>query len=192
MSLNQVKRGGLAGVLAAALFLLTTILSRIAPVEAVFQSPTDYLQQVVMVLAFAATIGAVLGLHALQRAHPRYGRVGAVGSILTILGYGTVLLVVVVGIVLGGRSITEVRIAGALTVLVGSALLGVATLRARLVPWWCGVLLIVAFPIGDVLDGVFAGGEGIMLALLWGSVGLALLTRTGSPVQPAKTPSQVN
>lgn len=188
MSLNQVKRGGLAGVLAAALFLLTTILSRIAPVEAVFQSPTDYLQQVVMVLAFAATIGAVLGLHALQRAHPRYGRVGAVGSILTILGYGTVLLVVVVGIVLGGRSITEVRIAGALTVLVGSALLGVATLRARLVPWWCGVLLIVAFPIGDVLDGVFAGGEGIMLALLWGSVGLALLTRTGSPDQPAKTP----
>ena len=69
MSLNQVKRGGLAGVLAAALFLLTTILSRIAPVEAVFQSPTDYLQQVVMVLAFAATIGAVLDLHALQRAH---------------------------------------------------------------------------------------------------------------------------
>ena len=188
MSLNQVKRGGLAGVLAAALFLLTTILSRIAPVEAVFQSPTDYLQQVGMVLAFAATIGAVLGLHALQRAHPRYGRVGAVGSILTILGYGTVLLVVVVGIVLGGRSITEVRIAGALTVLVGSALLGVATLRARLVPWWCGVLLIVAFPIGDVLDGVFAGGEGIMLALLWGSVGLALLTRTGSPVPSAKTP----
>jgi hypothetical protein len=187
MSLNQVKRGGLAGVLAAALFLLTTILSRIAPVETAFQSPTDYLQQVVMVLAFAATIGAVLGLHALQRAHPRYGRVGAVGSILTILAYGTVLLVVV-GIVLGGRSITEVRIAGALTVLVGSALLGVATLRARLVPWWCGVLLIVAFPIGDVLDGVFAGGEGIMLALLWGSVGLALLTRTGSPVQPAKTP----
>ena len=190
MSSNQVKRGGLAGVLAAALFLLTTILSRIAPVEATFQSPTDHLQQVGMVMALAATTGAVAGLHALQRAHPRYGRVGAVGSLLTILGYGIVLLVIVVGIVLGGRSITEVRIAGALTVLVGSALLGVATLRARLLPWWCGVLLIVAFPIGDVVDGVFAGGEGIMLALLWGSVGLALLTRTGTPVQPAKTPAQ--
>ncbi len=35
---------------------------------------------------------------------------------------------------------------GGLAVLIGSVLLGAMTLRARVLPWWCGVLLIVGFP----------------------------------------------
>ncbi len=80
----------------------------------------------------------------------------------------------------GGPTLVEVRIAGAITVLIGSALLGMAILMARLVPWWCGVLLIIAFPLGDVADEIFSGGEGLLLGLLWGSVGVALLKQAGS------------
>jgi len=186
MSSNIARRGGLVSLLAAALFVSAAILSRLAPVGAVYQAPTGDLYQVLLVLAFAATIGAVLALNAWQRPYPRYGRVGAVGSILGILGYAFVLLVVIIDLVLGAWNLTQVRIVGAIMVLVGSALLGVAVLRARQLPWWCGVLLLVAFPIGDVVDGIFAGGEAIMLALLWSSVGAALWKRAGSPARPVE------
>jgi hypothetical protein len=53
--------------------------------------------------------------------------------------------------------------------------LGIMTLRARVLPWWCGVLLIVAFPLGDIADAAVAGLEALLLALLWGSAGAALL-----------------
>lgn len=186
MSSPMARRGGIAGVLAAALFVSAAILSRLAPVGAIYQTPTDYLYQVLLVVAFAATIGTVLALNAWHRPYPRYGRVGAIGSIVAILGYAIVLLVVVINMVLGGWNLTPVRIVGAVMVLVGSALLGVATLRARQLPWWCGVLLIVAFPIGDVIDGMFAGGEAIMLALLWGSVGAALWRRSVMSARPVE------
>src|SRR3712207_8136873 len=59
---------------------------------------------------------------------------------------------------------------GGVAVLVGSILLGVMTLRARLLPWWCGVLLIVGFPLGDILEGVVGtGSESIVLGIVWRS-----------------------
>jgi len=86
-----------------------------------------------------------------------------------------VALIVLIGILMGGRVLNEVRIGAAVVLLIGSVLLGIALLRARVVPWWCGVLLMVAFPLGDFANGVFAGAEGLLLGLLWGLVGAALL-----------------
>ena len=65
-------------------------------------------------------------------------------------------------------------------VLVGSIVLGAMTIRARVLPWWCGVLLIVGFPLGDVVNNVAAGGENIVFAIVWGSIGYALLSRSGT------------
>jgi hypothetical protein len=39
-------------------------------------------------------------------------------------------------------------------VLVGSILLGAVMIYARVLPWWCGVLLIAGFPLGAVLETV--------------------------------------
>ena len=51
------------------------------------------------------------------------------------------------------------------------------TLHARVLPWWCGVLLIVGFPLGGVLDeNVARGSEGIVFGIVWGLVGYALLS----------------
>jgi hypothetical protein len=53
------------------------------------------------------------------------------------------------------------------------------TIRASVLPSWCGVLLIVGFPLGDILDMVVgAGTEGIVFGIVWGLVGYALLQRT--------------
>ena len=63
------------------------------------------------------------------------------------------------------------------------------TLRARILPWWCGMLLIIAFPLGDLSNAILEGGEGILLGILWGVVGYALLSRSGTV---AEQPSRVN
>lgn len=180
----MVRRGGWAGLVAAALLVLNTVLSQFALVGTEYRSPSAHLQQVLLVLAYAAVVVAVLGLHARHYGQQRYGRLGAVGTVLTVIGYGVVALIVLIGTIMGGRVLDEVRIVAAVVLLIGSALLGIALLRARVVPWWCGVLLIVAFPLGDVANRVrFAGAEGLLLALLWGLVGAALLKRVDASIE---------
>jgi hypothetical protein len=87
----------------------------------------------------------------------------------------------------GEASLPIVRLAGAGAVLIGSAILGVIIIRARLLPWWCGVLLIVAFPLGDVANALFSSAENLLLALLWGSMGVALLIRRQEVDEPVLT-----
>ena len=167
-------------MVAAVLFVLAGILILIAPPqEAVFNSFGDYLSEVILVVAFALTLVAIAGLHALQSG--RYGRLGAAGSLITFIGYALIVVVAAVSILVGGEALFTVRLLGALAVLIGSALLGAMTLRARVLPWWCGVLLIVGFPLGDALDGIVAeGSEGIVLGIVWGLVGYALLSSSSA------------
>jgi hypothetical protein len=90
--------------------------------------------------------------------------------------------------VVGGEPLSFVRFMGGLVMVVGSILLGVMTLYARVLPWWCGVLLIVSFPLDDILDlGVLS--ESLVFAVVWGSIGYALTTRRGTV---AERPSRVS
>lgn len=189
MSSNRVKIGGWAGVVAAVLFVVTMIVMQVAPVDVVYDSPTDILHQIVLLAAFAATLVAIVGLDARQGPRPRYGRLGTIGTVCTLIGYGVVALIVLAGIVMGRSVLTDIRIAAALAVVVGGILLGIATLRTRDLPWWCGVLLLVAFPLGDLTNALFAGSEGLLLAALWGSVGVALLRRADAPAAVAEQPA---
>jgi hypothetical protein len=147
MSSNMVRWGGLAGVVAALMFVLTTILTQLAPPQRVFESFSDYLIQVVALAAYAGAMGAILGLHALQSQSGRYGRLGAAGSFLASIGYAIIFVVTAISALQGGQSLLTVRLTGGVAVLIGLILLGVMTIRTRIVPWWCGVLLIVAFPL---------------------------------------------
>ena len=191
MSSNVVRWGGLAGVVAALMWVLTAILIILlaTPQRVSFNSFSDYLLQIVLLVAYAGTLVAVLGLHTLHSGSERYGRLGAAGSLLTFFGYAIVLVVIMISISEGGASLLTVRLAAATAVLIGSILLGAMVVRARIIPWWCGVLLIVAFPLGDVSNAVLEGSEGILLGILWGLVGYALLSRSGTV---AEQPSRVH
>jgi hypothetical protein len=79
---------------------------------------------------------------------------------------------------------------GGLLVLVGSILLGAMTLYARVLPWWCGVLLIVGFPLGAFLETVRSGIENIVFAAVWGLIGYVLLSRRGTVAE--QQPSRVS
>jgi hypothetical protein len=174
---SKVKSGGIAGVAAAALLVLSAILYLLSPVQRTYDSATSYLYLGVTLAAYIAVVVAVLGIHALHSGSPRYGRMGATGTVLTIAGYAIIAVMTVISMVQGHASFLTIRLAGAGVMLVGSVLLGVIILRARLLPWWCGVLLIVAFPLGHFANALFGAAENLILALLWGSIGVALLSR---------------
>ena len=174
---SKIKSGGIAGVAAAGLLILSAIIYQVNPVQRTNDSTSSYLYLGVTLAAYIAVIVAVLGIHALHSGSPRYGRLGATGTVLTIAGYAIIAVMTVISMVQGQASFTTVRLAGAGVLLVGSVLLGVIILRARLLPWWCGVLLIVAFPLGHFANALFGAVENLLLALLWGSVGVALLSR---------------
>ena len=175
MSLGIVRWGGWAGVVAAIMYVLAGILILIAPLQRVFGSVSEHLIEVILIVAFAVTLVVIAGLHGLQRG--RYGRLGAAGSSITFIGYALIVVVAAVTILVGGEALFAVRLVGALAILIGSVLLGAMTLRARVLPWWCGVLLIVGFPLGDILDeNVARGGEEIVFGIVWGLVGYALLS----------------
>ena len=114
---------------------------------------------------------------------------GATGYWLAFVGYLIVLVSAHLVVLAGGEPILSIRLVGGLLVLVGSILLGAMTIRARVLPWWCGVLLIVGFPLGDILNGVAAGSENIVFAIVWGSIGYALLSLRGTE---AEQPSRVS
>ena len=170
-------------MVAAVLFVLAGILNLlIAPPQRVFNSFSDYLIEVILVVAFALTLVAIAGLHTLHLQSGRYGRLGAAGSFVTFIGYALIVLVAAASILIGGEALFGVRLLGALAVLIGSILLRAITLRARVVPWWCGVLLIVGFPLGDVVDtAIGEGSEVMVLGILWGLVGYALLSSSRAP-----------
>ena len=184
---SRIKWGGIAGIAAAALFIVSAILEQLSPLQRIYDSVASYLYLGVVVAAYIAVIIAVLGIHALHSGRPRYGRLGTTGTVLTIAGYLIMIVVRMISMVAGRESLGDVRIGAGLAVLIGSVLLGVIILRARILPWWCGVLLIVAFPLGDVANAIFSAAENLLLALLWGSVGVALLARREGVAEPAVT-----
>jgi len=185
MSPDVVRWGGLAGVAAGLSFVMSGILALIAPPQRALGSFSDYLIEIVIVLAFALTLATIAGLHAKQRQSRRYGLIGMAGTLLTFVGYAIVLVTAHVTTLAGGEASLIVRLAGGLLVLVGSILLGAITLYARVLPWWCGVLLIVGFPLGDSLENVAEGSENVVLAIVWGLIGYALLSRRGAAAEPS-------
>ena len=177
MSSDLIRWGGLAGVLAGVMYVLADILGLLAPQQRVFDSFSDYLQEVIFAVAVAGTLGAIAGLHALQSG--RYGRLGAAGSLLAFIGYALFFVRTAVTILVGAQAAVRISTVGVLAVLIGSVLLGAMTLRARVLPWWCGVLLIVGFPL-SLASYVALSIGGIVLGIVWGLIGYALLSLRGT------------
>jgi hypothetical protein len=188
MSSSMVRWGGVAGVASGVMFVLSGILTLIAPPQGAPSSLGDYLLSAALIVAFALALVAVAGLHAAQSRSGRYGWLGAAGALLTFVGYAIVLVAAHITTLAGGEPSQTVRVVGGLAVLVGLILLGAMTIRARVLPWWCGALLIVGFPLGAVLEeAVAAGTENIVLAIVWGSIGYGLLSRRDAvSEQPAR------
>jgi hypothetical protein len=83
---SMIRWGGIAGVAAAALLILSAILYQLNPVQRIYDSAASYVYLGVGLAAYIAIIVAVLGIHALHSGTPQYGRLGVTGTVLTIAG----------------------------------------------------------------------------------------------------------
>ena len=110
MSSGIVRWGGWAGVVAAVMWVLSAILIFLAtPQRVSFNSFSDYLLQIILLVAYLGTMVAILGLHHRQSESGRYGRLGAVGSLIAFIGYTIVFVVVSFSILQGGAFLLTVR-----------------------------------------------------------------------------------
>jgi hypothetical protein len=154
-------------MLAGVVFLVDEILG--------LMNPAPYLD-VMFVVAMLLMLAGMMGFHALQQGN--YGRLGWVGFYAVVVG----VLALVLGLVLllsGSTALLWLLPVATLVVLVGFALYGVATLQARVVPRWCGVALIVAFPAAIAL-GTYAY---FWLGLVWLALGYVLWRQSSTTTE---------
>jgi hypothetical protein len=127
---------------------------------------------VLLALGAMVPIAAIAALHTLKTGGYGLRWLAALASVTAFVG----VAITFVGV--HDTSSMLFLIVGALVVIVGFVALGIATVAARVLPWWCGAALMV-FPIFPALGPL--GG------VPWVVVGYALF-RAGSrlPEQPSR------
>jgi len=187
-SSNLVRWGGIAAALAGLIFIVLLVLTNpqqgLAPDTVFSGSPS-------MVLFLGALLGqmvGVAGLHALQRGH--YGRLGTVGSLVAFAGFALEFIAFIALSLLGGPSsavnvvLALLLLLGILAPFVGLVLLGVATLRARVLPRWFGVLLIVGmFVVALLVEAQLVVVGLVAYGVFWILVGYELLSSGRTEIQ---------
>jgi hypothetical protein len=147
----------------------------------------NYLGSAIFSGAYLSMLGGLVGLHARQV--ESYGRLGTVGFFLAFAGAALAF----VGQATSGIFPHNGALGwlfsdpgfgfqlGILLMGLGLVLLGVATLRARVLPRWCGIGLVVLV----VFSALGAYGGFVALGLIWLALGYALWSqlvhRSSSP-----------
>src|SRR5215207_8654126 len=185
-----IRWGALAALASGVLWVTEGLLTLAYP-----QTPTDvpstrldYLGTSVFSAAYLGELGALIGLRASQV--DSYGRPGTAGFLLAFVGAALLCLGQAASAIFAGNGALEWFfgdpgygfMVGINLLLVGLAVLGVATLQAEVLPRWCGLALIgvvVASIFGAILS---AGGAFVTVGLLWIAVGYALWPERAAPV----------
>jgi hypothetical protein len=167
-------------MLAGLLYIMQAIASLVKPHADVFTSTNDYVIEVCFVTALLFTLVALLGT-----------RKGAGTGIFPAASFfvffiGTLLFLISAGASLAsGRDVLDfVYLPGLGLSFLGGILLGIAIIRAKILPLWSAIALILGFPISVALGDTYGGG--IVLGLAWIAVGVALLTRLSAREKAAE------
>jgi hypothetical protein len=183
MSSSDLVRWGALGALLAGIMLIALGLIRLVilgPVALYFggaATAEDYLLEILFSIASVGMLVGIVGFHARQAAH--YGRLGMAGFLAAFVGV-FFLLASTVATILAGREVLDwLFILGFVGTLVGFVLLGAATLRAGVLPRWCGTLLIVSVLGIPVYFALGNYGGAILYGLVWLGLGYGLWLERG-------------
>jgi hypothetical protein len=179
--IGLIRLGGLAAMVGGILYASQTYLLR--PLDRTLARVSDtelmlwdfYVVMVGFVALLALSVMAIVALDAQKGG--RYGLIATLAS-LTVAAGGTMVFL--------GFDITPpvttpvlILIAGALVVFLGLTALGIVTIAAGVLPWWCGVVLI-ASPIFAILGPTVLGPLG---GVAWALVGYAIFRAGGRRTQ---------
>jgi hypothetical protein len=167
---TTTRNGGIAGIVAGLGYLVQASMGLIKPQTEVFSGTSDYILEVVFIVALLATLLALMGLHA--HAQGRYGGAGTAGFWLALIGTGLMTISAVATLFAGQNALGPAFLGGMLLAAIGYVTLGLTTLRAQVLPLWAGMALLFGFPL-SVLVNTFGGG--ILFGLAWLGVGSYLM-----------------
>ena len=161
-SSNWIRWGGLAAMLAGVVFVTDTVLTL-----TVADPTEDLWLDVFSVVGILLVVVGLAGFHELQKGS--YRRIGRAGF-YTVIVASLIQVVGLVGFLLGSMALEWLILVGGLGSLVGFVLYGTATLRAGVLPRWCGIALIVALPAAIPL-GEYAN---LLFGIVWLALGYTL------------------
>lgn len=174
-STNLIRWGGISAILGGVVFLTDTALT-----FTVADPSKDLWPDLLFAAGILLVVVGLVGFHELQKGS--YGRIGRAGF-YTVVVASLIQVGGLVGFVLGSTALEWLILVGGLGSLIGFVLYGVATLRAGVLPRWCGVALIVALPVSIPL-GEYAN---LLFGLIWLALGYTLWSkRDSSAGQPSR------
>ncbi len=139
---------------------------------------------VLFVVAMLLTATGLVGLHALQRG--RYERLGLAGLCIALAAIAAHVLAAV--LYLAGNPAFQWLSSpvGAVGMLVGFVLYGIATLRAGVLPRWYGLTLTVSMPVSLGLGHLLAAyWSSLLFGLFFLVLGYALWSRRSTAAEGA-------
>jgi hypothetical protein len=138
-----------------------------------FSRASGHLIQGLLALSFLLTLAGFVALHLLQAGNYGGPR-GWTGFRAAFLGQGAMLASAVASLLAGGLALGFLYNLGVLVLLVGLALLSVATYRAAILPHWAAYLV-------AALAVIVFGEVGVVLTgLVWISLGYVLFSQRGA------------
>ena len=206
-SAKLYRASGLALLLGALLGIIGNVLTTV--LFSGNSTPTQIssaLYVPVFVLFFIGTMLLVLGLPGIvSRQAARAGWLGLVGFILTFIGGFLLTSATILNFLIlpylaqvapkfiagnGPPALFVYFLVASLLFGVGGVLLGIATMRARVLPQWAGLLIIVgavlnfvAFPLTGIISSIVSIVAFVLFALGIGWIGYALLTAEGETLR---------
>jgi hypothetical protein len=171
-SSNLVRWGALGALVAGVAWIASFVVGLASEGQGseTFGLPSFYLIEGLTGLALVGTLVGLLGLHARQDAN--YGVLGTVGFLAALVGTALVLANVLLIRTAERNLLDLLLLLGLLGMLLGFVLLGIATLRARVLPQWAGVALILVLPVAALLGDY---GGGLVFGIVWLALGYVLL-----------------
>jgi hypothetical protein len=175
MPLQSVRSLALVAMLGGAAYVLSGVLQLVGPEQTdPFSRASDYLTQLLLAFAFLLTLAGFVALNLLFRAGGYRGLRGWTGFRAAALGQGAMLASAVASLVTGGLVLGFLYTVGVLVLLVGLALLPVATYKAGALPWWSAILVAA---LAAIIFGEFGP---VLVGLVWIALGYLLWSRSGA------------
>jgi hypothetical protein len=187
MSLSLLRWGALAALASGVLWIVGGLLNLAYP-----QDPPgalghflNYLGTALFSAAYLGMLGGLVGLHARQV--ESYGRLGTAGFFLAFVGAALAFVGQAQSAIFAQNGTLGWLFSdpgygfmvGILLTSLGLVLLGVATLRARVLPRWCGfglIALVVFLALG-------AFGGFVVVGLIWLALGYVLWTQVRTSIE---------
>jgi hypothetical protein len=182
MSSSTVSRlSGLAWMLAGLLYIVQAIVGMVKPQADVFTSTSDYVIEVFFVAALLLTLVALLGM----RKRAGTGIFPLVSFFVFFIGTLLFLFSASASLASGRDVLESVYLPGLALSFLGAILLGIAIIRAKTLPLWSAIALMLGLPFSVALGDTYGGG--IVLGLAWMAVGVALLTKLRTRTKAAES-----